>query len=61
MNRLKTLYNAMEKDKNYNNISKSMTDSEKEFSFLNDIFIFKKVEPAPVILFTKLKKKLSKK
>ena len=57
----KTLYNAMEKNKNYNNISKSMTDSEKEFSFLNDIFIFKKVEPAPVILFTKLKKKLSKK
>ena len=35
-----------------------MTDSEKEFSFLNDIFIFKKTGPSPTILLTKLKKKL---
>ena len=37
---------------------KNMSDSEKEFSFLNDIFIFKKTGPSPTILLTKLKKKI---
>ena len=55
-----SLYDEMgkNKNKNFKNIHTSMTDSEKEFSFLNDIFIFKKTGPSPTILLTKLKKKL---
>jgi hypothetical protein len=54
------LYKDMEKSKEYNNIVSEMTDVEKEFSFLNTQFIFKKTKHASPQLFNKLHNKLKK-
>ena len=54
------LFEDMSKNSNYKNIYSNFTNSEKEFSFLNDMFIFKKTEPSPTILLTKLLKKINK-
>jgi len=55
------LYKDMEKSKDYNNIVSEMTDVEKEFSFLNTQFVFKKTKHSPPQLFTKLQNKINKK
>lgn len=60
-NSFEKLYGLMSSESNYNNISKNMSEAEKQFSFLNTALIFKKTEPSPVILYTKLKKKIDKK
>lgn len=42
-------------------ISKNMTDDEKKFSFMHNIFIYKKMQNAPDSLFKKLVGKIEKK
>lgn len=54
------LFKEMSNNSNYKNISNTMTDVEKEFSFLNKQIIFRKKEHSSVKLFTKLQNKIKK-
>ena len=54
------LYNDMEKNNKYNKNALNLSDVEKEFSFLNNAFVFRKAEQAPDFLYEKLNKLIKK-
>jgi hypothetical protein len=54
------LYNEMEKNNKYNKNALNLSDVEKEFSFLNNAFVFRKAEQAPDFLYEKLNKLIKK-
>ena len=55
------LYNQLEKQKSNQAKASQMSDVEKEFSFLNNIFIYQKKKHAPDSLYKKLKSMMGKK